>query len=273
MIPLEMNVLICDDISNDGLKLEQAIKAFDIEASCWYFDKGSDALSHIQTGAKVDVCFLDIVMPEMNGIELARQIRKVETDKGMQASEIVFLTTSNEFASESFELKAFSYILKPPEPQKVANILHEIIDAKKALDTSGILISTKTMTKFLYFREVSFIEVINYKVYFRLIDGSEIVIVSSLGAILPQVITDKRFAQCHRSFVVNMDDINKIQDNSVLMYSGRQIPISRTYAGFCDKYIEYLTGGSKIGGKDGNSQHNRNKMEHFTIVNHFFDCQ
>jgi len=270
---LEMNVLICDDMRNDGLKLEQAIKASDIEANCWHFDKGSDALSHIQTGAKVDLCFLDIVMPEMNGIELARQIRKVETDKGMQASEIVFLTTSNEFASESFELKAFSYILKPPEPQKVANILHEIIDAKKALDTSGILISTKTMTKFLYFREVSFIEVINYKVYFRLIDGSEIVIVSSLGAILPQVITDKRFAQCHRSFVVNMDDINKIQDNSVLMYSGRQIPISRTYAGFCDKYIEYLTGGSKIGGKDGNSQHNRNKMEHFTIVNHFFDCQ
>ena len=154
--------------------------------------------------------------------------------------EIVFLTTSNEFASESFEVKAFSYLLKPPEPQKVADTLREIIGAKNAADVSGIPVLTKTMTKYLYFREVSFIEVINYKVYFRLIGGGEIAIVSTLGAILPQVVADKRFAQCHRSFVVNMSDINKIQGNNVLMNSGKQIPISRTYTSFCDKYIEYI---------------------------------
>jgi len=235
-----MNILICDDMRDDGLKLKQTIKVSGIGANCHCFGKGSDALSHIDAGAKVDACFLDIVMPEMDGIELARQIRKMEADKGMKACEIVFLTTSNEFASESFEVKACSYLLKPPEPQKVANVLREIIDAKKATDVSGIPISTKAMTKFLYFREVSFIEVINNKVYFRLIDGSEIAVVSTLGAILPQITADKRFVQCHRSFVVNMGDINKIQNNNVLMYSGKQIPISRTYAGFCDKYIEYI---------------------------------
>jgi len=227
----------------DGFQLGQAInasRASGIEANCCHFDKGLDVLSHMKTGVKVDVCFLDIVMPEMNGIELAKQIREMEAVKGMKACEIVFLTTSNEFASESFEVKAFSYLLKPPDPQKVANVLLEIIDAKKTVDVSGIPISTKTITKFLYFREISFIEVINYKVYFRLIDGSEIAIVSALGAILPQIMTDKRFAQCHRSFVVNMNDINKIQGNSVLMYSGKQIPISRTHADFCDKYIEYI---------------------------------
>jgi len=225
---------------DDGFKLEQAIKASGIEANCRYFDKGADTLSHIKAGAKVDVCFLDIVMPEMNGIELARRIRKVETDKGIKTCEIVFLTTSNEFASESFEVKVFSYLLKPSEPQKIANILQEIVDAKKTADITGIFITTKTMTKFLYFREVSFIEVINNKVYFRLIDGTEITIISSLNAILPQIIEDKRFAQCHRSFVINMDDINKIEDNHVLMKSGKRLPISRTHAGFCDQYIEYI---------------------------------
>jgi len=235
-----MNILICDDMHDDGLKLGQAIKASGIGANCCYFDRGPNALSHIKAGEKVNVCFLDIVMPEMNGIELARQIRKMEADKGLKSCEIVFLTTSNEFASESFEVKAFSYLLKPPDPHKVANVLQEIIDAKKAVDVSGIPISTKAMTKFLYFREISFIEVRNNKVYFRLIDGSEIAIVSTLGAILPQIMEDKRFAQCHRSFIVNMNDINKIQNNNVLIYSGKQIPISRTYAGFCDKYIEYI---------------------------------
>ena len=113
-----MYILICDDMHDDGFKLEQAIKVSGIGAKCCYFDKGSDALSYIKTGAKVDVCFLDIVMPEMSGIELARQIRKMETDKGMKAHAIVFLTTSNEFASESFEVKAFTYLLKPPAPQR-----------------------------------------------------------------------------------------------------------------------------------------------------------
>ena len=235
-----MNILICDDMHDDGLKLQQAIKDSGVEAHCCYFDKGKDALSHIITGAKADVCFLDIIMPEMTGIELARQIRKAENAGGAKAREIVFLTTSNEYASESFEVNAFSYLLKPPEPQKVATVLQEITKAKKASDNSGIPISTKDMTKFLYFRDISFIEVVNYKVMFRLVDGSELAVTSSLSAILSQVATDKRFAQCHRSFVVNMNDINKIMNNTVLMYSGVQIPISRTHADFCDKYIEYL---------------------------------
>jgi len=239
---MEINILICDDMHDDGFKLEQAIKTSGIDANCCYFDKSMDALFHIKTGTKADVCFLDIIMPEMTGIELARQIRKTETAQGAKACEIVFCTNSNEYASESFDVKAFSYLLKPPAPQKVAAILQEIISIKKTADISGIPISTKTMTKFLYFREISYIEVINYKVYFRLIDGSEIAIVSTLGAILPQIMVDKRFAQCHRSFIVNMNNISKIQGNNVLMYSGRQIPISRTYAGFSDKYIEHLIG-------------------------------
>jgi len=240
---MKVNILICDDMRDDGFKLEQAIKTSGIEANCCYFDKGAEALSYIKKSAKADVCFLDIIMPEMTGIELARQIRRTETAQEAKACEIVFCTTSNEYASESFDVKAFSYLLKPPTPQKVAAILQEIIRIKKSADISGIPISTKTITKFLYFREISYIEVINYKVYFRLIDGSEIAIVSTLGAILPQVATDKRFAQCHRSFIINMNNISKIQDNNVLMYSGKQIPISRTYAGFSDKYIEHLIKG------------------------------
>ena len=121
-----MNILICDDMPDDGSRLEQAIKASGIAADCRYFDNGADALSHIKAGEKVDVCFLDIVMPEMSGIEIARQIRKMEAGNGIQTCDIVFFTSSNDFASESFEVKAFAYLLKPAEPRKVLDTLREI---------------------------------------------------------------------------------------------------------------------------------------------------
>jgi len=235
---LGMNVLICDDIRDEGLEL--TIMSSGLRGNCHYFDRASGALSHIKTGARVDVCFLNTMLPEMNGIELARQIRKMENGEKAHAREIIFVSASNEYAAESFEVKAFSYLLKPPAPKKVKNILQEIIDIRKAKDISGIPISTKTITRFLYFHEISFIEVINYKVYFHLIDGSLIAITSPLGALLPRIMEDRRFAQCHRSFVVNMSDTKIIQDNIVMMYSGKQIPISRKYAGFRNEYIEYL---------------------------------
>jgi len=233
-----MNTLICDDIRDEGLEL--AIMASDAVAKCQYFNKASGALSYIKTGARVDVCFLDIVMPGMTGIELARQIRKIERAEQSDPREIVFISASNEYAAESFEVNAFSYLLKPTAPQKVTNILQQIIGIKNAKDVAGIPLITKNMTRFLYFREISFIEVRNNKVHFYLIDGNELVITSTLGALLPKIMEDRRFGRCHRSFVVNMNDTRTIQDNIVVMRSGKQIPITRTYADFRNEYIEYL---------------------------------
>jgi len=231
-------MLICGDIRDEGLKL--AIMASGVRANCHYFDRAAGALSHIKTGARVDVCFLDIILPGMNGIELAREIRKRESVERAEASEIVFVSSSNEYAAESFEVNAFSYLLKPPDPKRVKDILQELTGIKKAKDVAGIPISTKNMTKFLYFRDISFIEVINNKVYFHLIDGNHIVVSSALYTLLPKILEDRRFGQCHRSFVVNMNDTKIIQDNVVVMHSGKQIPVSRKYAGFRDEFIEYL---------------------------------
>jgi len=235
---LRMNTLICDDIRDEGLEL--AIMASGAVAKCHYFDRASSALAHIKTGARVDVCFLDIIMPGMSGIELAKQIRKIEHTKMLEPREIVFVSASNQYAAESFEVNAFSYLLKPAVPQKVTNILQQIIGIKNTKDVAGIPLITKTMTRFLYFREVSFIEVRNNKVHFNLIDGNEVAITSTLGALLPKIMEDRRFGRCHRSFVVNMNDTKTIQDNIVVMRSGKQIPVTRTYADFRNEYIEYL---------------------------------
>ncbi|MCL2184980.1 MAG: LytTR family DNA-binding domain-containing protein [Treponema sp.] len=226
-----MNILICDDIRDEALKLQNAVKEADLEANVMYFFKPQDVLKYIKTNVKIDVCFLDIIMPEMNGIELARKMRA----EGF-GGKIVFLTTSKDYGVESYQVKAYFYLLKPINTKDVVRLLNEIKNTSPIEDNAGIKIETRNLTRFVYFYEISFVEVINKNVYFRLLDGSEIVIFASLGDILPQLTSDGRFAQCHRSYVVNIDAVTQIRGKEIILRCGRKVPISRSYKEFSDQY-------------------------------------
>jgi len=235
-----MNIIICDDIQNEALKLEDAIKQADFKADVRYFEKIHDILEYIKTDVKIDVCFLDIIMPEMNGIELAKEMRKVGFN-----SKIVFLTTSREYGVDSYQVKAYSYLLKPLNPQDVINLLNEIKESDSVKDTAGIKIDTRSISRFVYFYEISCVEVMNKNVSFRLLDGSEIVIYASLGEVLPQLLADGRFAQCHRSYVVNMDAITQIRGKEIFLRCGGKAPISRNYNDFKNHYFTHVFEGDK----------------------------
>jgi len=243
----DMNILICDDIQDEALKLENAVKETGFEVNIRYFDKGSDVLNYLNTAANadelIDVCFLDIIMPEMNGIELAVKMRA-----GGFNGKIVFLTASRDYGVESYQVKAYSYLLKPVKEDDVNKLLNEIIndasddDAAQLKQRAGMKIETRNMTRFVYFCEISFVEVINKNVYFRLLDGSEVVIFASLGDVLPQLTADGRFAQCHRSYVVNIDAVAQIHGKEIILRCGRKVPISRSYKEFNDQYFMRVMG-------------------------------
>jgi DNA-binding LytR/AlgR family response regulator len=92
------------------------------------------------------------------------------------------------------------------------------------------------------FKNISHVEVIRHNVHFRLINGKEIQIAGVFSEIIPKLLTDKRFAQCHRSFVVNMDAISGIQGNVAIMNDGKNIPISKNYSEFKKQYNNRLFG-------------------------------
>ena len=235
-----MNILICDDINEDALQLKTIVDSLRPNSRIVIFNTGADVLEYIDTGKMPCACFLDIIMPEMNGITLAERMR----EKGYKGH-IVFLTTSKDYALESYKVKAFSYLLKPPVENEVADILGELEASLKAMDTAGLLIETKTMSRFLLYKEISYIEVIDHKVHYRLINDDDIEESARFTDIVSKLQADRRFAQCHRSFLVNMDNVYKIQGNNVVMKSGnkfpgKNIPITRSYADFYDRYVEYI---------------------------------
>ena len=233
-----MNILICDDAQKDASRLKELIEALLPGAGIVIFNAPLDALAYIQAkNPVVQVCFLDILIPEMDGVTLAKKMREKDYN-----GHIVFLSNSNDYAAHSYEVKAFSYLLKPPDKTAVARVLGELETALKTADNAGLTVKTKTTTMFILFRDISHIEVINRVVYFRLINGDEIAVNTRFLDVAPALLADRRFGRCHRSFVVNLRDIHKVQGNNAVMKSGKHIPISKNYSDFKSRYIDYMLG-------------------------------
>ena len=248
-----MNILICDDIGDEALQLAKIISLSFQDADIRTFNNAEEALVFFRSvkkplssvkpkgrgstpvsSSEPDICFLDIIMPGMDGIVLAEKMRE-EGYKGP----IVFLTSANDFAAESYKVDAFSYLLKPPNEKEVITILHKAEKEKKDSDTAGLQVKTKNITRFILHRDISHVEVKNQKLFISLIDGTEVEMWSSLSEIAPKLMGesgDSRFAQCHNSFVVNMDTISYIEGNSVIMKGGKKIPITKKYADFKKLY-------------------------------------
>ena len=242
-----MNILICDDIKDEVIKLEKSVKSAFLqiagyEANIRSFNKGGDVLSFIHSGArgmdcgaKIDVCFLDIIMPEMDGIELAQKM----TENGFNGK-IIFISSSNEYGPDSYKVKAFSYLLKSYNQKDIENVLQEILELKKSEDKAGFFVTTRNIKKYLYFHEISYIEVMRNSVYFHFLNRQDISITAALSDVLPQL--DGRFAQCHRSFVVNMDAVAHIHGKEVFLRCGRKAPIARNNKDFDDQYFMRVMG-------------------------------
>ena len=222
-----MNILICDDLRDAALQLTKIISLSFPDADIRTFNNAAETLAFFRSGKKPDICFLDIIMPEMDGILLAETMR----EEGYNGP-IVFLTLSNDFAAQSYKVEAFSYLLKPPNANEVVTILRKAEKLNKESDSTGLQVKTKLMTRFILHRDISHIEVVNQKLYLRLTDDTEVEIWSSLSEIMTKLTgkcLNSRFAQCHKSFVVNMDNIYYIEGNTIIMKDGKNIPISRGY--------------------------------------------
>lgn len=230
-----MNMLICDDLTRDADKLLRLIRDSGFDVNTVIFQNGYDTLEYFYTGAVVDVCFLDIVMPEMSGVTLASELRR-----GGYTGHIVFLTTSNEYAAESYGVNAFSYLIKPPNPINVRSVMQKLIDIKKKEDTEGILIKVSKVSRYVLFRDISHVEVMKHYVYFRMTDREEIELYATFGEVAAQLLRDRRFVQCHRSYIVNMSEIAAIDDKELTMRGGKRIPVSKSFSDVRKNFTKWV---------------------------------
>ena len=127
-----------------------------------------------------DIVFLDIAMRQMNGVELARAIRRKD-----RALPIAFLTADRTFAIEGYELHAVRYLLKPVTAEKLGSLLDELLEAaeKDMQDTVCITVGEKGAVRKISESSICYIEVLGHYTQLHLKDSSAVRIKESLAAV------------------------------------------------------------------------------------------
>ena len=185
------------------------------------FEDG-DALLLAHSKKPFDILLLDIVMPLLSGMDAARELR--EKDKTVK---IVFLTSSPEFAVESYSVKASNYLLKPVEPDKLFACLSELI-AEVNNTPKYIVVKSHDTSHKISLSSIEYIESQNKHIIFYTADRKVIRTTEPLYTYENMLTAEDGFFKCHRSYIVNIHHIESYSHLEVITHSGCRIPISRS---------------------------------------------
>ncbi|WP_176891643.1 LytTR family DNA-binding domain-containing protein [Fusobacterium varium] len=173
------------------------------------FDSPLDALKYLQDN-KIDIIFLDINMPELDGMSLGKILSKLNENL-----KIVFITAYKEYAAEAFEIKAFDYLLKPYSEKRINEVLDNLTKERKSehiKDISRINKVTVTSGDKMYVISINNIYYIEAgekesMVYTKDNSYSSKIKISKWEEMLPK----NKFYRTHRSYMVNLDKITEVE--------------------------------------------------------------
>lgn len=236
-----LNVCICDDNSRDVEQVQALAEGFagehpEFSLKVQAFSSAFDLLDHVDQNGGFDLYLLDVLMPYLKGMELARRIRERN-----EAVEIVFLTYSPEYALDAFEVSACGYLLKPVSQEKFDKVLlaaaHRLTHPKNPY----FLLKTREGVRKVLFRELVVVESFNHERVCTLTDGTKLVTTDTLASIMERLTPDPRFFTPHRAYIINLEHIAALNTSCVLLSAGQHIPVARTsYAALKKAYVDYL---------------------------------
>ncbi len=179
-----------------------------------------EALEYIQKN-EADLIFLDIQMPELTGINFM----KIVGDK----LKYILTTAYSEYALEGYEHNVIDYLLKPisfGRFEKSALKAQERFSVSNDSQNSYFFIKSSGQQHRVNFDDILFIESIKDYVNIKT-ENQEYIVLDTLKSLENQL--PENFARVHKSFILNLEKIEKIDIKNVFLSSGKEIPIGETY--------------------------------------------
>lgn len=229
-----MFIILCEDNAEDrenaARLIEEAANGIFPDHCLQVFEDAESCLKAIRKWPP-DIAFIDIFLKEKNGIELAEAVRKLNPEAA-----IIFLTMSNEFASESYRVRAVDYILKPVEQKQVVEALRRCVRQQDMVTVLTIRQRQETLR--IDQRKIMKLESQGNTLLIFLMNGEIIKKRCPLKDIQEQLSAD--MLMLRRGVVVNMHAIKTIKNVTCKMKSGEEIMLSRQHAKeIREKYYDY----------------------------------
>ena len=233
-----IRIALCDDDTSCLKNLKEMLEIWSEASSTPLTTTGfsnADALMEELQKTEYDLLFLDIVMPLVSGMDAAVEIRQQN-----KSVPLIFLTSSPEFALQSYSVKAFDYCLKPLTYEKLSAVMKEYCAAHQK-EPESILLKVSTGYQKIYLQEVEFLEAQNKRVIFTMRNGSAIEVVQPLHTFEMELPQSKGFFKCHRSYLVYLPNVHHFSTTEIITKSGHQIPIARGCGKlFQDAYFSFM---------------------------------
>lgn len=236
-----MKIVICDDNIEDLIKTEKLLQKYikadgEHEFEIEKFSDPSKLYEKIEKKELADIYVLDMIMSEKTGVDIGSLLGRA----GGKAV-IIYVTSSDDFALEAYRVHAARYLLKPVREEEFFEALDHALSCAETKKGPVYLVKTKDGFLSLPYSRIEYIENASRILDVHMADGTDIksiFIRKSFDAEIEELLHDRCFLQVHKSFAINLNYVKKLTQNSVIMESGKSVPVSKARSAVVKK--EYL---------------------------------
>jgi DNA-binding LytR/AlgR family response regulator len=220
-----LKIAICDDEKAIVAQIKELVEAISERENlplqaAGYFD-GETLLNDISTGQRFDLLYMDIQMPDADGIATVKNIRMLDEDML-----IIFVSSYESYCRQLFRLDVFSFIKKPIENDEFARLL---CDAAAVIQEKNrpYIFKYKHNEYKIAFKEIVYFESVGRKIKIHLRDGSSEQCNAKLSTIEDELTAAcVPFLRIHQSYLVNFRLVKARSKTSIAMIDGSKLPIS-----------------------------------------------
>ncbi|MCL2254713.1 MAG: LytTR family DNA-binding domain-containing protein [Lachnospiraceae bacterium] len=236
-----LKIAICDNDSEQVEIMRELISVYNDFEIYTYYDPRI-LRNDIAAGNVFDIYLLDIVMPNISGIEIAEQIRIND-----ETAFIIFMTHHGEHALSAFSVRAFQYLLKPVDTEILYRELEFAREHMYNRNHAVFPFKTREGLTAIPFHRIAYCRVEN-RCIICVLDNHQVLKgttmrISFSKAIAP-LLTIQYFVRTHVSFVVNMNHVSRLQEHDFLLKDNSLVPIAQnSYLQVKERYLSHVFGG------------------------------
>ena len=225
-----MKIAVCDD---EALCREQVLELIreyiqensHLPLSVSEFGNGEDLLAAAGKAGGFALYILDVLMPGMNGIQLGVSLRDAGFD-----GKIIYLTSSQEYAIDSFQARPFDYLLKPVQRDRLFAVLDEALRSVARQKEAGIIVKTRDGSVRLTLDTIYYAELNQRSIVYHLSGGKSVETVqirTTFAEAIQELLQDNRFFLCGKSTVANLHHITMVEKETLEFRDGARVYLTK----------------------------------------------